>query len=56
MDTPTTAHRAQFERDRRRDLALTAAGYRLIRISWRQLTNEPFVVIAVISAALSPGR
>jgi very-short-patch-repair endonuclease len=49
-------HRAQFERDRRRDLALVAAGYRVIRISWRQLTNEPFVVIAVISAALSPGR
>ena len=31
-------HRAQFERDRRKDLALTAAGYRVIRVSWRQLT------------------
>jgi very-short-patch-repair endonuclease len=49
-------HRAQFERDRKRDLALGAAGYRVIRVSWRQLTNEPFALIAVISAALSPGR
>jgi very-short-patch-repair endonuclease len=49
-------HRAQFERDRRRDLALTAAGYRVIRVSWRQLTNEPFALVAVISAALSLGR
>jgi very-short-patch-repair endonuclease len=49
-------HRAQFERDRRRDLALTAAGYRVIRVSWRQLTNEPFALVAVLSAALSLGR
>jgi very-short-patch-repair endonuclease len=49
-------HRAQFERDRRKDLALTAAGYRVIRISWRQLTQEPFALIAVISSALSDSR
>jgi len=49
-------HRAQFERDRRKDLALTAAGYRVIRISWRQLTQEQFALIAVISSALSDSR
>jgi very-short-patch-repair endonuclease len=49
-------HRAQFERDRRKDLALTAAGYRVIRVSWRQLTQEPFALIAVISPALSDSR
>jgi very-short-patch-repair endonuclease len=49
-------HRAQFERDRRKDLALTAAGYRVIRLSWRQLTQEPFALIAVISSALSHSR
>jgi very-short-patch-repair endonuclease len=49
-------HRAQFERDRRKDLALTAAGYRVIRVSWRQLTQEPFALIAVISSALSDSR
>jgi very-short-patch-repair endonuclease len=49
-------HRAQFERDRRKDLALTAAGYRVIRVSWRQLTQEPLAVVAVISSALNLGR
>jgi len=49
-------HRAQFERDRRKDPALTAAGYRVIRISWRQLTQEPFALIAVTSSALSDSR
>jgi very-short-patch-repair endonuclease len=49
-------HRAQFERDRRKDLALTAAGYRVIRVSWRQLTQEPMALVAVISSALSLGR
>jgi very-short-patch-repair endonuclease len=49
-------HRAQFERDRKKDMALTAAGYRVIRVSWRQLTNEPFALVAVLSAALSLGR
>ena len=49
-------HRAQFERDRRKDLALTAAGYRVIRVSWRQLTQEPFALVAVISSALSDSR
>ena len=49
-------HRAQFERDRRKDLALAAAGYRVIRVSWRQLVNEPMALVAVISAALSDSR
>jgi very-short-patch-repair endonuclease len=29
-----------FERDRARDRALMAAGWRVIRITWRQLTSE----------------
>jgi very-short-patch-repair endonuclease len=33
--------RRAFERDRARDRALTTAGYRVIRITWRQLTHEP---------------
>jgi very-short-patch-repair endonuclease len=49
-------HRAQFERDRRKDLALIAAGYRVIRVSWRQLTQEPLAVVAVIASALNLGR
>lgn len=45
-------HRAAFERDRKRDRALAAAGYRVIRVTWRQLQDEPFAVIAEIALAL----
>ena len=45
-------HRAAFERDRDRDQRLVAAGYRVIRITWRQLQREPFVVVARIAQAL----
>ena len=45
--------RAAFERDRRRDARLLAAGYRVLRVTWRQLAHEPERVIAVIAAALA---
>jgi uncharacterized protein DUF559 len=32
---------AAFERDRARDRALIAAGWRVIRITWRQVSREP---------------
>ncbi len=44
--------RAAFERDRRRDQVLTAAGYRVIRVTWRQLRDEPMAVIARLAQAL----
>jgi hypothetical protein len=44
--------RQAFENDRRRDQILTAAGYTVIRITWLQLTNEPYRVIAAIAQAL----
>jgi very-short-patch-repair endonuclease len=46
-------HRHAFERDRKRDAALTAAGYRVIRVTWRQLTTEPLEVIAMLARALT---
>jgi very-short-patch-repair endonuclease len=46
------AHRAAFERDRERDQALVAAGYRVIRVTWRQLEREPLAVLARIAQAL----
>lgn len=46
------SHRAAFERDRKRDQVLVAAGYRVIRVTWRQLIDEPLAVIARIAAAL----
>jgi very-short-patch-repair endonuclease len=48
-------HRRAFERDRRKDMALTAAGYLVIRLTWNQLKNEPFTVIAHIARALDRG-
>jgi very-short-patch-repair endonuclease len=41
-----------FENDRRRDQILAAAGYRVIRITWRQLVNEPMAVAVRIAQAL----
>jgi hypothetical protein len=33
--------RRAFEHDRRRDQGLVLAGWRVIRVTWRQLTREP---------------
>jgi very-short-patch-repair endonuclease len=49
---PFHSGRRAFERDRRRDQAHIAAGYTVIRVTWRQLTNEPLVVITTIARAL----
>ncbi|MEA2146851.1 MAG: hypothetical protein QOG59_2438, partial [Solirubrobacteraceae bacterium] len=46
-------HRAAFERDRARGQALLAAGYRVMRITWRQLVQQPSLVVANLAAALA---
>jgi very-short-patch-repair endonuclease len=48
-------HRVAFERDRRKDQALMTAGYRVVRVTWRQLVDEPLAVLVVIATALSSG-
>jgi very-short-patch-repair endonuclease len=45
--------RMHFESDRRRDRLLIAAGYRVIRVTWRQLVHEPTAVAASIASALA---
>jgi len=45
--------RAAFESDRRRDAHLQSRGYRVLRVTWRQLTEEPEAVVANLSAALA---
>lgn len=45
--------RQAFEADRAKDQLLTRAGYRVIRVTWRQLRDEPGLVIATIRAALA---
>jgi very-short-patch-repair endonuclease len=46
---------AAFERDRARDRTLHAAGWRIARITWRQLQDEPDAVAYDLSAILSAG-
>ncbi|HUF49591.1 MAG TPA: DUF559 domain-containing protein, partial [Longimicrobiales bacterium] len=41
-----------FERDRGRDAVLTAAGFRVMRVTWRQLTRTPEVVLVRVAQAL----
>jgi very-short-patch-repair endonuclease len=51
--------RRTFENDRRRDARLAVLGFRVVRVTWRQLTNEPDAVLvrlARILGAASPGR
>jgi very-short-patch-repair endonuclease len=47
-------NRAAFERDRRKDAALTAAGYRVVRITWRQIADEPHRTVALLARLLPP--
>lgn len=45
--------RTAFERDRRKDAALQAAGLRVARLSWRQITGEPLAVVALLARLLA---
>jgi hypothetical protein len=50
------ATRAAFERDRARDRALQAAGWRVVRITWRQLHDEPWSLAAELRILLRGER
>lgn len=45
--------RAAFERDRRRDQQLAAAGWRVVRFTWRQVIETPDEVVATLQALLA---
>lgn len=45
--------RTAFERDRRRDGILRAAGIDVLRFTWRRLTQESHAVVAELAVALS---
>jgi hypothetical protein len=45
-------HRAAFEENRRRDQLLAAAGWRVVRFTWRQVMREPRGVAAILRPLL----
>jgi len=45
--------RRAFERDRRRDADLQTAGFSVLRLTWRQVVDEPYATIARTARALS---
>jgi hypothetical protein len=49
------AHGTQraFEHDRRRDQRLTLLGWRVVRLTWRQVVFEPAYVVATLRALLA---
>jgi very-short-patch-repair endonuclease len=44
---------ASFEQDRSRDAQLAAAGFQVVRVTWRQMVREPEAVIARVAQALA---
>jgi very-short-patch-repair endonuclease len=50
------ASRPAFERDRRPDHVLGAAGYSVIRVTWPQLAGEPMAVAVRLGQALARDR
>jgi very-short-patch-repair endonuclease len=51
----THGNRAAFEDDRSRDAALQAIDYRVVRFTWRQIADEPALVVAVLRRLLALG-
>jgi very-short-patch-repair endonuclease len=49
----THGKRGAFEGDRARDGDLQALDHRVLRITWRQLTREPYAVVARVAAILA---
>jgi very-short-patch-repair endonuclease len=45
--------RDSFERDRRKEADLVAAGLRVGRVTWRQMTGEALGVVARLATALA---
>lgn len=49
----THGHRAAFEADRWRDQHLAAEGYVVLRVTERQLRDEPLALVARLAQALA---
>jgi hypothetical protein len=60
LQSITSSERSQAERlqlhDRAKDAALTAAGYKVLRFTWRQLRDEPQTVADRLKAVMRRGQ
>src|SRR4051794_1570096 len=45
--------RSSFERDRRKETALAAAGLRVARVTWQQLAEQELTLVATLATALA---
>lgn len=45
--------RAAFERDRERDARLQALGYRVVRVTWRQIADRPEALLVRLAQLLA---
>jgi very-short-patch-repair endonuclease len=45
--------RSAFERDRRRDAELHAIGYRVLRVTWRQIADDREALVATLAGAIA---
>jgi len=45
--------RDSFEQDRHRDAVLAASGFLVLRVTWRQITEEPEAVLVLLAQALA---
>jgi REase_MTES_1575 len=45
--------RRAFETDRRRDQRLTLAGWRVVRVTWRQVTENPATIARLVAGLLA---
>jgi very-short-patch-repair endonuclease len=45
--------RVAVERDSKKSAKLTAAGLHVMRVTWRQMTDEPYAVIVRVAQALA---
>jgi very-short-patch-repair endonuclease len=50
----THGTRQAFEQDRKKDAALTATGYRVVRFTWRAVLHDPATVADRLTALLRP--
>jgi very-short-patch-repair endonuclease/predicted transcriptional regulator of viral defense system len=48
-------HQTRFEQDRERDAELLAAGYRVVRVTWRRIVEAPGREAARLARMLDPG-